>query len=137
MRGRSQNGLIEFSYYIPNEKALQSRNKNTHYRKTHSEDSTHHHARDHHQNEADKTPRKVAQRLSSDGSGGHGKEYKWVYPEHLKSPMTSCSKLCNGIMRIKVIGVCMSGQRPVDEHLCTGEKSSFIDKPCNTDCRLQ
>ena len=64
---------------------------------------------------------------------------KWVYHEAAKTEGTICSKMCNGIQRYRINPVCMNNQNKVDEHMCLNEKAKpkYIEKPCNTNCRLQ
>ena len=64
---------------------------------------------------------------------------KWVYQESLRTEGQPCDKMCNGIQRISLNPVCMNNQKKVDETLCPNEKArpKYIEKACNTDCRLQ
>jgi hypothetical protein len=64
---------------------------------------------------------------------------KWVYHEFTKTEGTTCSKMCNGIHWYRLYPVCMNNQNKVDDHMCLNEKAKpmYIEKPCNTDCRLQ
>ena len=65
---------------------------------------------------------------------------KWVYHEAIRTEGIPCNKLCNGIQRIRVYPICVNNQQLVDENLCPQDKKlkvKYIDKPCNTNCKLR
>lgn len=64
---------------------------------------------------------------------------KWVYHESFRTEGMPCNKICQGVQRTRIYPVCMINQQRVDDSLCPNEKLKlkYIEKACNTDCRLQ
>ena len=55
------------------------------------------------------------------------------YQTGVKSSSKPCDKLCNGIERIKRHSKCLNTL--LDSKLC--QKDDYIERPCNTHCKLQ